>query len=127
MPDPTVQRRLRLRRLIPALRRAFDRGETTATVAEAAARLSADQQAALERALLEGTRLTVRAVQKLTREHARAAAGELPNGLFVDREADWRVTVIGHLRAALEAVPGGDHHSALARAIADVLGQAKDT
>ena len=124
MPVQTVQRRLRLRHLIPALRRAFDRGEITATVAEAAARLTADQQAALERALLEGTRLTVRGVQELTREQARAAAGELPNGLFVDREADWRVTVLGHLRAALEALPSGDDHNALGAAIADVLDQA---
>jgi len=126
MPVQTVQRRLRLRHLIPALRRAFDRGEITATVAEAAARLTADQQSALERALLEGARLTVRGVQELTREEARAAAGELPNGLFVDREADWRVTVRGHLRAALEALPSGARHSALGGAIADVLDQAED-
>jgi hypothetical protein len=95
-------------------------------VAEAAARLAADQQAALERALLEGTRLTVPGVQELTREQARGAADELPNGLFINREADWRVTVLGHLRAALEALPSGDQHSALGGAIADVLDQAED-
>src|SRR5579884_1865840 len=125
MPIQTVQRRLRLRRLIPALRRAFDRGEITATVAEAAARLTEDLQAALERALIEGARLTVRGVQELTRERTRATADELPNGLFVDRQADWRVTVLGHLRAALEAVPSGDRHSALGRAIADVFDHAE--
>jgi ParB-like chromosome segregation protein Spo0J len=127
MPMQTVQRRLRLRHLIPPLRHEFDRGEITATVAEAAARLTADQQAALERALLDGTRLTLRGVRELTREHSCAAARELPNGLFVDRDADWRVTVLGHLRAALEAVPSGDHHSALGGAIAEVLDQAEDT
>lgn len=125
MPVQTVQRRLRLRHLAPALRRAFDRGEIAATVAEAAARLTAAQQTALERALLDGTRLTLQGVRELTREQSRAAAYELPNGLFVDHQADWRVTVLGHLRAALEALPSGDHHRALGRAIADVLDRAE--
>jgi len=124
MPVQTVQRRLRLRQLSPALRGAFDRGEITATVAEAAARLTAEQQAALEETLLDGTRLSVRGVRELARQQTRAAADGLPSGLFVDREADWRVTVLGHLRAALEALPSDDHRSALGRAIADVVDQA---
>ena len=125
MPVQTVQRRLRLRHLSMALRRAFDRGEITATVAEAAARLTEEQQAALERTLLEGTRLTVRGVRELTRRQSCAAADELPNGLFVDRDADWRVTVLGHLRAARHALPRADHHGALGRAIADVFDEAE--
>lgn len=118
MPVQTVQRRLRLRHLCPPLRGAFDRGEITVTVAEAAARLTAEQQEVLEQSLLDGTRLTVRAIRALARQQTRAAAGELPSGLFVDREADWRVTVLGHLRAALEALPHSDQSCAFARAIA---------
>jgi ParB-like chromosome segregation protein Spo0J len=117
MPVQTVHRRLRLRRLSPGLRHAFDVGEITATVAEAAARLTAEQQMALERALVDGTRLTARAIQELTRQQAHAAAAELPSGLFLAGEADWRVTVLGHLRAAREALPVGHRDSALAHAI----------
>jgi ParB-like chromosome segregation protein Spo0J len=67
MPRADGQRRLRLRRLSPVLRQAFDLGEITAMVAGAAARLTAEQQAALEQTLLDGTRLTVRAIRELTR------------------------------------------------------------
>jgi ParB-like chromosome segregation protein Spo0J len=121
----TVYRRLRLRRLSSTLRRAFDRGDITTTTAEEAAKLAPEQQDALERALLDGTRLTVQAVRDLVHQQRRRAGGELPSGLFVEREAAWRVTVLGHLRAALEALQSEERNGGLARAIANAYEHAK--
>jgi hypothetical protein len=80
----TVRRRLRLRSLTPGLRDAFDRGELTARVAEAAARLPQAQQQPLQRQLAEGARLTLAHVRGLTREQTSTAGAELPDGLFTD-------------------------------------------
>jgi hypothetical protein len=65
-PVQTVQRRLRLR--LSPQRSGVRSRSLTATVAEAAARLTAEQQAVLERALLRRTRLTLQRIRELTRE-----------------------------------------------------------
>jgi ParB family chromosome partitioning protein len=62
MSTQTIRRRLKLRRLSPTLRAAFDQGEITTTAAEAAARLTPDQQAQLEQTLAHTSRLPVDAV-----------------------------------------------------------------
>jgi len=121
MPVQTVRRRLRLRNLTPALRSAFDRGAITVSVAEAAARLTGEQQADLAQALGRAERLTLATVRAIARERATAAVGRLPAGLFDDRETPWQVTVRGHLKAALGAIPEPDRDGSLAATLADAL------
>ena len=120
MPEQTIRRRLRLRNLIPPLRRAFDHGEITAGVAEAAARLSSTLQEDLARLLAAGERITTAVVRELTRTQTRAAADALPGGLFAERELSWQVTVAGHLEAAVRVLPDGED-AELARDLAGLL------
>lgn len=117
----TVQRRLRLRRLIPTLRTPFDRGAIRTGVAEVAARLPAAQQEELAQRLLTGERLTATTVGDLTREQTRAAVEGLPGGLFGEQPSRWQATVAGHLNAALQAVPT-DHADRLAQTLNAALG-----
>lgn len=121
MSVQTVRRRLRLRSLSGELRRALDHGEITATIAEAAARLSAGQQAELERRLAAGERLTLAAIREVAREQVHAATAELPDALFAERDGAWQTTVLGHLTAAIAAVPDEHRDGALARALADAV------
>jgi ParB-like chromosome segregation protein Spo0J len=121
MPVQTVRRRLRLRNLIPALRAAFDLGEISASIAEAAARLTAEQQAGLDKLLARGERLTLATIREITRERTETAAAELPDGLFVDREVPWQATVRGHLQSALAAIPADHREGALAAAMTGAL------
>jgi ParB-like chromosome segregation protein Spo0J len=121
MPVQTVRRRLRLRNLIPALRTAFDLGEISVSMAEAAVRLTAEQQAGLDKLLAAGERLTLATIREITRERAETATAELPDGLFVDREAPWQVTVRGHVQAALGAIPADHREGALAAALTGAL------
>jgi ParB-like chromosome segregation protein Spo0J len=101
----TVRHRLRLRSLIADLRRAFDEGLIPASVAEAAARLSAPQQQALVPQLGEAGGLTLARIREQSRQQTGAATTELPEGLFVERAAEWQTTVRGHLLAAADAIP----------------------
>ncbi len=101
----TVRRRLKLRSLIPGLRRAFDRGVITASVAEAAARLPEPRQRGLADRLVGQGRLTLPEVRDLGRQQRAQASAELPGELFSEREVPWQVTVRGHLIAALQALP----------------------
>jgi ParB-like chromosome segregation protein Spo0J len=121
MSQQTVRRRLRLRRLVPALRTAFDRGEITTGVAEAAARLAERQQSALAQRLLDGERLTAPAVREVTRTQTRVAVDALPGGLFGEQTTQWQATVVGHLTAALQAVPTAANDEELARTINKAL------
>jgi hypothetical protein len=105
MPVQTVRRRLRLRALSAGLREAFDRGEITPSVAEAAAKQPNGVQSALAEKLGTGERLTLGIVRELARGRTRQATIELPKALLSERDAPWRVTVRGHLQAALDAVP----------------------
>jgi hypothetical protein len=127
MPQQTVRRRLRLRALSPTLRAAFDRGQITAGVAEATARLTGVQQQSLERMLQAGEPITLQAVKEIARTRIRDATLALPGGLFGPTEAptSWRVTVRGHLRAALDAVPGAERNGALGRTINQALTHAE--
>jgi ParB-like chromosome segregation protein Spo0J len=125
MPEQTVQRRLRLRRLNVALRASFERGELGATIAEAAARLSSEQQEQLEQMLAAGERVTLAAVKEIARERTRQAAVALDAGLFSDRSPSWRATVRGHLRAALDALPAAETDGDLAGLIGDALAHAE--
>jgi hypothetical protein len=121
MAIQTVRRRLRLRKLIPALRAAFDRGAISITVAEAGARLAAEPQARLGAMLAGGERLTLHAVREVARERTAIATEELPASLFGDRDTPWGVTVRAHVHAALQAIPeherGGDVAEILAGAL----------
>jgi ParB-like chromosome segregation protein Spo0J len=117
----TVRRRLRLRNLIPGLRAAFDLGEISVSIAEAAARLTAEQQASLDSLLVAGERLTLTTIREVTRDRAEIATAELPDGLFVDREAPWQVTVRGHVHSALRAIPADQPEGALAAALTGAL------
>jgi ParB-like chromosome segregation protein Spo0J len=121
MPVQTVRRRLRLRNLTPALRAAFDRGKIPVSVAEAAARLTAEQQANLERLLADGQRATLAIVREIARERTVTAAGALPAGLFEDRQTPWRAIARGHLTAALEAVPTTEPEGTLREALGHAL------
>lgn len=123
VPVQTVRRRLRLRNLIPALRAAFDLGEISVSIAEAAARLTVEQQAGLDRRLAAGERLTLTAIREVSRERAEMATAELPEGLFVDREPPWQVTVRGHVHSALRAIPADQREGALAAVLAGTLTQ----
>jgi len=123
MPVQTVRRRLRLRSLSPSLRHAFDTGQITASVAEAAARLPADHQALLERGLAAGERLTLTAVRGAARGQAQASSEQLPDAVFADRAAAWQTTVRGHLEAAIEALPPAAQASPLAHALAEAVAQ----
>jgi ParB-like chromosome segregation protein Spo0J len=118
MSAQTIRRRLKLRRLSPALRAAFERGAITGSVAEAAARLSAQQQADLEQALHGGRRVTLGAVRDLARARTSEASLELPGGLFTESTTPWRLTMRGHLQAALDAIPAEEQHGRIAEAIA---------
>jgi ParB-like chromosome segregation protein Spo0J len=117
----TVRRRLRLRTLTPALRAAFEAGQITASVAEAAARLPVARQQALEPQLGTGGRLSLTDVREAAREQTAAATAELPGAVFEDREVAWQVTVRGHLVGALGAVPRSEDHAALQRTIGEAL------
>jgi hypothetical protein len=103
MPTQTIKRRLRLRNLVPELRGAFDQGKLTPSVAEAAARRSGEQQAELALRLDDGERLTLDAVRELARSQRTTAVGQLPGGLFAERQTPWQATVVGHIKAARDA------------------------
>jgi ParB-like chromosome segregation protein Spo0J len=118
MSAQTIRRRLKLRRLSPTLRAAFEHGEITAAVAEAAARLSEGQQAQLEQTLADSGLLTLAAVREIARERTSQAALDLPDGLFAEHATPWQLTMRGHLQAALDAIPAGERHRAIAEAIA---------
>lgn len=120
----TIRRLLRLRNLVPSLRRAFDQGEITAGVAEAASRLSSMQQGDLAGLLVAGERITAAMVRELTRGATRAAAEALPGGLFEERESGWQLSVAGHLEAALKRVPA-DEGGTLARDLSALLGRVR--
>ena len=117
MPVQTVRRRLRLCNLIPALRTAFDDGEITVGVAEASARLTATQQAAIEQTHIATGGLTLGDVREIARQRTSQALAALPAGIFAEREAPWRLTVRGHLQAALDAIPASDADGQLTAAI----------
>jgi hypothetical protein len=121
MPVQTVRRRLRLRGLAPALRAALDHGALSASVAEATASLGAQQQATLERRLADGEPLTLAAVRELARERTSQTVVELPSQVFADTEVPWRVTVRGHLHAALQTVPASSRDGALPQRIIAAL------
>ena len=125
MSAQTICRRLRLRRLSPTLRAAFERGEITVSVAEAAARLSEGQQAQLEPMLADGGAVTLAAVREVARVRTSQAALELPGGLFAETVTPWQVTVRGHLQAALDVLPADERHGPLAKAIGQAQGQAE--
>ncbi|MGA2928538.1 MAG: hypothetical protein ABSG43_21610 [Solirubrobacteraceae bacterium] len=114
MPIQTVRRRLRLRALSPELRAALDRGELAVSVAERAARLTAEQQATLQQTLAAGERITLNSVRGIARRRATGAAAALPDDVFEDRGTPWQVTVRGHLHAALDAIPTSQRESPLA-------------
>jgi ParB-like chromosome segregation protein Spo0J len=119
----TVRRRLRLRSLSPGLRAALDRGELSASVAEAATRLPQTHQQQLECRLADGTRITVADVRGLLREQATAATGEFPDGLFKDQDPPWQATVRGHLIAALHAIPYNRRDTRLTALLADAFAE----
>ena len=121
MPTQTIKRRLRLRNLAPALRQAFDQGKLAPSVAEAAARLSGEQQAALAATLDDRERLTLEGVRELARSQRTTAVGQLPDGLFAERQTPWQATVLGHVKAAQEAIPHTERDGALGRTIAHAL------
>jgi ParB-like chromosome segregation protein Spo0J len=122
MSAQTIRRRLRLRRLSPALRASFEQGEITTSVAEAAARLSPEQQAQLEHALADGGQVTLAAVRKVARARTSEAALTLPDELFTEPTTSWQLNVRGHLQAALEAIPADQRDSSpLAEAISAAL------
>lgn len=127
MSTQTIRRRLKLRRLSPTLRAAFEQGEITTTAAEAAARLTADQQAQLERTLADTGRLTVDAVRATARARTSQAALELPDALFAAEATPWQPILRGHLQAALDAMPAGAHHWRLAEAIAAAQAEAEQS
>jgi ParB-like chromosome segregation protein Spo0J len=83
MPVQTVRRRLRLRNLIPTLRAAFDLGEISVSIAEAAARLTAEQQAGLDKLLAAGERLTLPTIREIVRQRTETAnsSGTAPSRL----------------------------------------------
>jgi hypothetical protein len=84
MSVQTVRRRLRLRTLTAGLRAAFDEGWITSGIAEAAARLSDEQQTRLERELEEEGRLTLAGSRELAAErHQGADADSEPRRLLV--------------------------------------------
>ena len=120
MPIQTVQRRLRLQRLVAPLRRAFDRGEITVTVAEACARLAGEQQHQLAEQLAAGARLTIATVRDVAHAQTRLASAALPDDAFAAPDAAWQTTVLGHLRAALAAT-ADNGHGALTEAIRTAL------
>ena len=117
----TVSRRLRLRALSPTLRAMLHVGQLGATIAEAATKLNREQQAALERLLQDGERVTLATVREIARERTSQAATDLPDGLFSDTEGSWRATVRGHLHAALDALPAGERDGRLAETIEQAI------
>jgi hypothetical protein len=121
MPVQTVRRWLRLRNLIPALRAAFDLGEMSVSIAEAAARLTAEQQAGLDKLLAAGQRLTLATIREIVRERTETATAQLPDGLFADHKAPWQVTVRGHVQSALGAIPPDHRVGAMAAALTGAL------
>lgn len=121
----TVRRRLRLRSLTRGLREAFDEGRVSASVAEAAARLTPDQQGGLEHRLYEDGRLTLADIRDATRAQTSAATAALPHELFADHESAWQATLRGHLKAALGAIPPGEPDAPVVRAITDALTRAE--
>ena len=117
----TVRRRLRLRALSPALRTMFDVGTVSATIAEAASKLSTEQQQTLERLLDDGEHVTLDTVREIARERTTQAATDLPDGLFTNTEGAWRAVVRGHLHAALDALPAGERNGPLAETIEQAI------
>ncbi len=126
IPVQTVQRRLRLQRLIRPLRRAFDHGEITVTVAEACARLAGEQQHQLAEQLAAGARLTIVTVRDVAHEQTRLASDALPDDAFAAPDAAWQTTVLGHLRGALAAT-ANNGHEALTEAIRTALAHLENT
>jgi hypothetical protein len=71
----------------------------------------------------EGAGLTLARVREQSRQHTRAAAAELPEGLFAERPTGWRTTVRGHLLAAVDAIPDEPTLAGLRRSLAAVLAE----
>jgi hypothetical protein len=100
-----LRRRLRLRSLTAGLRTAFDEARITASVAEAAARLSDERQRELEWRLEEGGRLTLADAREVAREQTGAATADLPGELFTDHEIAWQASGRGHVIGVLLSDP----------------------
>jgi ParB-like chromosome segregation protein Spo0J len=125
MPIQTVRGRLKLRSLSRRLRAAFENGEITVTVAEAAARLPTGQHQRLEQLADAGERITLPTVKAASRPRTAKVASELDGELFAERQTPWLATVRGHMRAALDAIPAAQQQGELADAIASAIERAE--
>lgn len=86
MMPATIQRRLKLKALIPGLRQAFEAGLLSASVAEEAAALPEGSQAVLAEKLDRDGRLTGKDVHDLRRVQVEAAMAALPDDAFAPPE-----------------------------------------
>lgn len=72
-----------------------------------------------------GERLTVTVIRDAAREQARTATAVLPDAMFAERDGAWQVTVVGHLKAALAAVPAERVDTEFVRALSEAPARAE--
>jgi len=104
MPVGTIKSRLKLLKLIPALRKALREGKLRESAATRAARLSPEQQQRLADDLTLNGKVTGNDVSHAAQVERDRAVTVLPPELFsVEATLDWRKVVQEHLRLAAGA------------------------
>lgn len=108
IPVPTIEARMRLSSLAPALRHALEQGTIATGVAEAAAKLTSEEQNDLTATLLETGKVRGRDIRELKQARTAAATTQLPDAIFAADPPANPVTPPNapddHLTAALDAL-----------------------
>jgi ParB/RepB/Spo0J family partition protein len=113
LPKGTLKKRMKLVGLHSELFRAFEQGQISTSVAEAAARLGEDRQATLYEVLRTTGKLRLKDVKGVLTAQTQEATAMLPDVLFATPGADatvsgdWRKHAGALIEQALAVVPEG--------------------
>jgi len=104
IPIQTVEKRLKLKALVPGLRAGFDAYKIAVTVAEAAARLEVPRQEDLVRLFEEKGKLTLADVNAQLEVRKKEAADMLPADMFKQEKPEIVKVEREHVEKAAEAM-----------------------
>ena len=102
VPIQTIEKRLKLKALVPELRAAFDTYKIAVSVAEAAARLETARQLELVPILEENGRLTMKDVNAQLEVRSKEATDALPSDMFPEPKPEPTTDMIKVERCVLE-------------------------
>ena len=118
----SVEKIMRLEKLVPALYEALGDGRLSPAVADQVVKLDRSVQNELVEVLDTTGRLTEDSVREARAAKRASAVSQLPGAIFATPSAvDWRVAVESRLRDALALVPAAAAHDDLRRALEKAL------